>query len=127
MRFLSSSEAVNVAGVKLQDPPPGRRRASSAATALGESSGRPIGHAAMEDEEAVPPPSWEQLDEERRTREAEARRGLDGAVGQDNIRVIPEVSPNAPSLHITPVSAASAPSVEIEPPTPIVPAGGASA
>ncbi|RSH91103.1 hypothetical protein EHS25_010279 [Saitozyma podzolica] len=68
MRFLSSTEALHTAGVSLADPPPGRRRARSEARSLLETS-------------EVAPPSWEELDEQRRRHEAEQRRDLARPVG----------------------------------------------
>ncbi|GFZ45163.1 hypothetical protein JCM24511_02889 [Saitozyma sp. JCM 24511] len=89
MRFLSSTEALNTAGVSLADPPPGRRRARSEARSLlgdspgrsrsGSGSGAALGHTPETSEDA--PPSWEELDEQRRRHEAEQRRDLARPVG----------------------------------------------
>jgi hypothetical protein len=89
MRFLSSTEALHTAGVSLADPPPGRRRARSEARSLlgdspgrsrsGSGSGAALGHTPETSEEA--PPSWEELDEQRRRHEAEQRRELARPVG----------------------------------------------
>jgi hypothetical protein len=72
MRFLSSSEAVQTAGISLADPPRGRRRRSEAAV-LGESLARSRSGSSLDE---APPPTWEEIDEERRQTEAETRRGL---------------------------------------------------
>ena len=86
MRFLSSSEAVNLAGVKMGNVPAGRRRRRSEVTALGESMriGSDIGSNVEEEVNEGPPPTWEQVDGERRRGEAEARRGLGRPVRRDN-------------------------------------------
>lgn len=94
MRFLSSSEAVNMVGVKMGDVPKHKknRRGSSAmamrndgSSSFGESTSR----ASLSDQEefmgqqdqegttsTALPPSWHQVDEERRRKEAESRKGL---------------------------------------------------
>lgn len=146
MRFLGSSEAVNVAGVKLGEPPVGRGRRRSEAARLGNLV-QPDG----EGEETIAPPSWEQVDGERRRNEAEVRRGLGRPAGSEDERVTPEnpatpepTTPENPqatageaeavpdtaspvtaglkrpaALTLAPIS--TAPTVEIQPATPISP------
>lgn len=70
MKFLSSKEAVELVGVKLEDVPAHKRRRS----AQGSSSGTRRGSVLGTDD--APPPSWEQLDGERRQSEAFDRRNL---------------------------------------------------
>ena len=139
MRFLSSSEAVNVAGVKLGDVPAGRRRRPSEAAVIGASSLSPRGG---ESGQEGSPPSWDQVDGERRRDEAEARRGLAQPAGQsraeeagDGGAVVTEkeetlanpdpdavgASLNGAKTPILSISAPEAPTLEIEPPTPISP------
>ena len=66
MKFLSSKEAVALVGVKLEDVPHHKRRKSAIS-----------GNASPESEAGdLPPPSWEQLDGERRQSEAYDRRHL---------------------------------------------------
>jgi hypothetical protein len=66
MKFLSSKEAVALVGVKLEDVPAHKRRKSAMSTS--PSPGSEAGD--------LPPPSWEQLDGERRQSEAFDRRNL---------------------------------------------------
>jgi hypothetical protein len=66
MKFLSSKEAVALVGVKLEDVPAHKRRKSAM-------SGSPSPGSEAGD---LPPPSWEQLDGERRQSEAYDRRNL---------------------------------------------------
>jgi hypothetical protein len=66
MKFLSSKEAVALVGVKLEDVPAHKRRKS--AMSGNASPGSEAGD--------LPPPSWEQLDGERRQSEAYDRRNL---------------------------------------------------
>jgi len=66
MKFLSSKEAVALVGVKLEDVPAHKRRKSVIS-----------GNASPRSEAGdLPPPSWEQLDGERRQSEAYDRRNL---------------------------------------------------
>jgi len=66
MKFLSSKEAVALVGVKLEDVPHHKRRTSAIS-----------GNASPESEAGdLPPPSWEQVDGERRQSEAYDRRNL---------------------------------------------------
>jgi hypothetical protein len=66
MKFLSSKEAVALVGVKLEDVPAHKRRKSAMSTS--PSPGSEAGD--------LLPPSWEQLDGERRQSEAYDRRNL---------------------------------------------------
>jgi hypothetical protein len=66
MKFLSSKEAVALVGVKLEDVPALKRRKS--AMSGNASPGSEAGD--------LPPPSWEQLDGERRQSEAFDSRNL---------------------------------------------------
>ena len=141
MRFLSSSEAVNVAGVKLGDVPAGRRRRpSEAAPVVGGTLSTGRGEAGQEGS----PPSWDQVDGERRRDEAEARRGLAQPAGQHRAEEAggngvafdeeeqeetlanpnPDVvgaSLDASAPAILSIPGPEAPTLEIEPPTPISP------
>lgn len=69
MRFLSSNKAVNLVGIRLEDVPSHRRRRSDM-SGHGSPARRPS------DTDELPPPSWEQLDGERRRSEAYDRRNL---------------------------------------------------
>ena len=133
MRFLGSSEAVNVAGVKLGQPPVGRRRNRTEAAAPPEPEGRT--------DRPAPPPSWDQVNDERRRGEAEARRSLARAVGQEDERdrnkkdvrheAAEQAAAESPIPHTSEVGqqavpprttkAPVAPELEIIPPTPISP------
>jgi hypothetical protein len=73
MKFLSSKEAVELVGVKLEDVPAHKRRRS--ASAQGSAGITIRGQSGAGDDDA-PPPSWEQLDGERRQSEAFERRDL---------------------------------------------------
>ena len=146
MRYIGSSEAVNVAGVKLSDPPAGRRRRTSEDLTY-EGSPGPDG-----EDRGAPPPSWAQVDDERRRNEAEFRKGLARPVGQEDERGAADARPVGEEEHRAeaetegevgeqremasqstqtvgraklerPILAVSAPSVdiEVEPPTPILP------
>jgi hypothetical protein len=76
MKFLSSKEAVELVGVKLEDVPAhkrkGRRPSDVGLLAGGSRRG------SEQDEEAgdIPPPTWESLEGERRRSEAFERRNL---------------------------------------------------
>lgn len=136
MRYISTPAAVNLVGVKLGEPPAGRRRRRSEATQSGEG---------QETLGGAPPPSWEQLDEERRRHEADDRRGLARPVSQEDIASGEAAqhegesgtseAERTPSTTVQPASpptlgismAPTAPTVEIEPPTPISTTFGASA
>jgi hypothetical protein len=74
MKFLSSKEAVALVGVKMEDVPGHKRRKSamSGQETPGSGSGTRRGSEAGD----LPPPSWEQLDRERRQSEAFERRNL---------------------------------------------------
>ncbi|WVQ80662.1 hypothetical protein IAT38_002767 [Cryptococcus sp. DSM 104549] len=88
MRFLSSNEAVNLAGIRLGEPPEGkRRRRSTNATMLsvmvfGEGSGSPGQEGGDERGE---PPTWDQAENERRNSSAlslaESSRSRNGSFG----------------------------------------------
>ncbi len=143
MRYISTPEAVNLVGVKLGEPPVGRRRRRSSAAQPGTT---PEGETAGD----APPPTWEQVDDERRRNEADVRRGLARPVGQEDeregggtrgegetegeVESVPERSTvtrtEAAPSHARKESVRSpptlgifttpfAPTVEIEPPTPI--------
>jgi hypothetical protein len=76
MRFLSSSEAANLMGTRMDEVPAHRRRRSE----LSPSGSPSLGHSRSgSDLEDVPPPSWEQIDGERRRSEAYDRRNLASA------------------------------------------------
>ena len=132
MRYISTPAAVNLVGVKLGDPPIGRRRSRSVATQ--ES-------AELESREQVPPPSWEEVDGERRRIEAETRRGLAKPVnhgaemnresnGEASSSGEVSATPSVPPTSEVPIQGetlamstlsipAVAPTVEVEPPTPV--------
>ncbi|ORY24289.1 hypothetical protein BCR39DRAFT_507514 [Naematelia encephala] len=144
MRFLSSSEAVNLAGTRLDEPPAWkkRRRASSAAT-----TGL-LGTPEAEGEAGGPLPSWDELDQERRMTEAAQRRDLSRPVQRDSERAeegtaavadgdmvaatrdgegdVSGTKPaSRPELSIPlPLSAASGPELEVVPPTPVTATSG---
>lgn len=129
MKFLSSSEAVNLVGVKMGDVPTNKRRRRSEANSLSGSPGRGV--------DELPPPSWEDI-------QAEAGPSGSGSAQSGDVE---DVSPRAgvvdlpvvegditdgrsvtgprgvdlPTIVIPqPTTGTSeAPSVEIEPPTPI--------
>lgn len=73
MRFLSSNEAVNLVGIRMDEVPAHKRRRRSDMSGHG-TPGSP--RRRSEEVEELPPPSWEQLDGERRRSEAYDRRNL---------------------------------------------------
>ena len=77
MRFLSSNEAVNLVGIRMEDigGRKQRRRSDFSAHGVGP-SGSPNRPGDGQGDEEMPPPSWEQLDRERRLSEAFDRRNL---------------------------------------------------
>jgi hypothetical protein len=81
MRFLSSSEAANLVGTRLDEVPSHRRRRSELSPQ--GSPGTPDSRGVSELDD-TPPPSWEQLDGERRRSEAFDRRNLASAVELDH-------------------------------------------
>ena len=122
MRFLSSSEAVNLVGVKLGDVPPGKRRRRSTA---GEGSAPAEGVGA--------PPTWDESQGEssRRSMNDDEENGTtihrDTASTDAEPETTNQEQNGAPPLDsAVPTSTASAtisspPTVEIAPPTPITP------
>ena len=78
MRFLSSNEAVNLVGIRMEDigARKQRRRSEFSGPGAPASPGRDEGG-------ELPPPSWEQLDGERRMSEAFDRRNLAIPVDRD--------------------------------------------
>jgi hypothetical protein len=76
MKFLSSKEAVALVGVKLEDVPAHKRRRSAMSGVGSPAPGSPGGTRRGSDAGDLPPPSWEQLDGERRQSEAFERRNL---------------------------------------------------
>jgi hypothetical protein len=89
MRFLSSSEAVNLVGIKLGDPPARKKRRRSEAGLSMHLTGAENPGVDSPGEAGEDPPTWDEVDEERRRREAEIRRGLarpiDRAEDQDAV------------------------------------------
>ena len=148
MRFLSSSEAVNLAGVRLEDPPVRKpRRRSEAASVLTMGLGPSTPRLSEDEGENTPaPPSWHELDGERRRTEAFERRNLgeparhdtsDTTTNREADEIRPEqiqlpTSPDSDSvtspttkearthaLSLSLLQPSDAPTLEVEPPTPV--------
>ncbi|TYJ51429.1 hypothetical protein B9479_008000 [Cryptococcus floricola] len=144
MRFLSSNEAVNLVGVRMQDPPEGRknkrRRGSEAVSVLAlGGSGEREGQGQEEEEGGQGPPTWEQSEEHRRSlilsptpgegegsgsgaiqaEDTEQRGGASESERQEEIpsqATVPK--PSSPSTS-SPALLPPAPVFEVEPPTPV--------
>lgn len=78
MRFLSSSEAANLMGTRLDEVPAHKRRRRSELSPHGSPGSDHAGRGAELGD--IPPPSWAQLEGERRRSEAYDRRNLAVAV-----------------------------------------------
>ena len=99
MRFLSSNEAVNLVGVKMEDIGARKQRRRSDFSGTPRASRSPS--AGIEE---LPPPSWEQLDGERRMSEAFERRNLGIPAERDNVEehaVELDEAGDGPSINVT--------------------------
>ena len=123
-----------MAGVKMGDVPPNKRRRPSMGTSLVEANSTPLPE--TETREA-PPPTWDEVQAQSGVPVSEARRQQSGDIGNDldasasltgddaattelghgdaHAQVAQPSSPHEPSA----AGAESAPAVEIEPPTPV--------
>ena len=106
MKFLSSKEAVALVGIKLEDVPAHKRRSTMSGHASpGSGSGTRRGSEAAE----LPPPSWEQLDSERRLSEAFDRRNL--ATPVQPFHELATESPVTPDLRLATQEESASPAV----------------
>lgn len=134
MRFLSSQEAVNMAGVKMGDVPTNKRRRPSMGLTLVEANSSQLPETEVRE---APPPTWDEVQAQYEVPVLEARQqqsddtgndpnasasltGDDAALTEPGLEEAhAQVDKPFTSHELRPHGAEAAPAVEVEPPTPI--------